>query len=257
MAKNLLNVTSKSGAEQDNLQIDIPRQNLGAFLSSFLGQPRRTRKTFIEPFSIDHSFICNLDRIIDQRVAGQQRATLTSFTASIYFDDGREQTETSREAFQAFKDTSLSRSKGLTVIWTYLVEFPGRDTPEKQEIELNISTDRVRQKSYDPGRKFSGFFRWILEKDEYNSDINIAIFYTELTWGIDLLRYVENEIKKSFTNSNVYIDGIRSWLRGLALMWGPLILIFVPQLLLLERSISHSRAVHLAFENRDIKYQGF
>lgn len=121
----MLNITGGSDpADSDRLLIDIPKNELGTFLCSLLGQARHTKKVYRKPFLIDHDFLRNLDAVIDQRVARQQRSELTAFNATVHFADGRSQTETSRESFHSFNDLSRTPTTGIDIVWTYLVWFP-------------------------------------------------------------------------------------------------------------------------------------
>ena len=218
MTDKLMSVTGGStDPSTELLHIEIPKQQLGSFLSGLLGQPRRTEKVSSRVFSIDHSFLCNLDSILDQRITGQQRSNLTSFNATIVFADGRSQTETSRDTFRAFNDLSLSPTTGVTIVWTYLVWFPGRSVPEKQEISLSISSDVRKDRKREIGEDFRRALRDALfDLEESRSAIRVRVSFTELTWGIDILNYIENELKKSFVEQNKLLTNARFLVRILS-----------------------------------------
>ena len=197
----------------DIFKIDIPRQELGVFLQSLLGQPRKIEKISNRQFKINHQFLINLDNIIDQRVTTQQKAHLTAFTATVHFDDHRSQTETSREAFRAFVDISTALTSGIDIVWTYLVWFPGREIPEKQEIAISISSSEADRREREIGsNSIRRLRRSIIWPEEPTSRIRVIIHYTEVTWGIDVLNYIENELRKAFAPDNTLVATLRVWL---------------------------------------------
>lgn len=87
------------------------------------------------------------------------------------------------------------------IIWGYLVKFPSKPIPEKQTIVISIDAgldNAEKATSQDIVKRITQMF--ILDND--NSEITIKVEYTELTWGVDILRHLENEIKNLLLNES-------------------------------------------------------
>lgn len=246
MTDKLITVTGGPEGDSDRFQLDIPREQLGSFLSGLLGQPRRVEKIFVQTFSIDHTFLRNLDNIIHQRVTTQQRSTLTAFSAAVYFKDGRVQTETSQATFHSFNDISNIPATGVKLIWTYLVWFPGRGIPEKQEISVLISADEKGRAQQEIGNKTQRAVRdSVFLLTETMSRIKVAISYTELTWGIDVLNYIENELKKKLDRTD-FLTNVRFWIRALVVPITAMSLIIAPMWIYLALEYSEMQVARSA-----------
>ena len=230
--------------EEGNLQIYIPKRDFGEFIQGLLSQPRSIRKRWTRLFDVDHAFIRHLNELIKQRVQSQQISSVVSFQASIYFFDGRVQVLPSWEAFDAFNDNSNSFTTRLEIIWSYLVKCPAKPIPEKQTISITMntgignSTDSIKRNDI-----FVTFIRWFV-LDEEDSEIAVRIEYTELTWGVDVLRHLEADIVNKFIIEYWWVSAIRSIasLIGLfiipALFGVPLLIYF-----LVQQNSEHNRQI--------------
>jgi hypothetical protein len=208
---------------EGNLQIHIPERDFGEFIQGLLSQPRSIRRVWPNIFDIDFMFVRHLHELIKQRVQSQQVSNIVSFQASIYFLDGRVQTLTSWEAFDAFSDNSDSSTTKLELAWAYLVKFPGKSIPEKQTISVRINTgvsSLESSKNRDIVARFARFF--IVDDDD--SGVGIKIDYTELTWGIDVLRHLESNISNKFIVEYWWVKAIRTVISFVGLFLVPVVI---------------------------------
>jgi hypothetical protein len=109
----------------------------------------------------------------------------------------------------------------IDLVWVFLVQFPGRPTPEKQSIAITIETGETKrnmQKTRD-----DAVVVWFANSEE----IKIKIYYIELTWRIDMLNHIDNEIKRRLKDEFALIRRLRSILSLLFALSIPVFLIVI------------------------------
>ncbi|EOX4440905.1 hypothetical protein ACKGLS_000659 [Vibrio alginolyticus] len=185
------------------LTIPVNKNDLGGFISDLLGQKQSLERTYDAEFEIDHSWLMNLHEMIDQRISQQANSHLINFTAVVYFKGGFKRTITTIEAFKAYHETKREISNGIKIVWEYLVHFPNRAHPEKQQISFTaLLLDRPAYLS----RKRSGIFSKIydeLNSFDKKSMINIQIDHTERTWGDDIENIISTSILDATKSSSI------------------------------------------------------
>jgi hypothetical protein len=185
----------KNNEFEGGLLIPVSGNRFGEFVSSLLGEPRSTEKTYNEPFKIDKDYIRSLADVISQRVNTQQVANLVNFSSKVFYEDGKVQTETTENSFFDLNDFHSSRPIKIALSWTYLVQFPKSDFPEKQvisfDVDKNIANNTTRIRS-----KEGWFARSVrnLGDIDLEPQIDVRIDYTEFTWGTDILRHIDDQL---------------------------------------------------------------
>ena len=181
--------------EESYLALPIKKEELGKFISGLLGQPQSIERDINVNFDIDHAWVVNLHEIINQRIHQQACAQLTAFTFVIYFKDGLKRTITSFDAFKIYSETKKQIPVGIKIIWDYLIQFPTKNYPEKQQITFSaqIFPENARKVKLP-----KNIFRWlffapILETSDW-SLINYQIDHTERTWGDDIEVIISNQV---------------------------------------------------------------
>ena len=99
MNTNLLIPKNDSHSDDVVISFPVPKNSLGDFVTSLLGQKQSLERTYAVNFEIDHAWLMNLHEMIDQRVHQQARAQLTNFTAVVYFENGTKRTISTIESF--------------------------------------------------------------------------------------------------------------------------------------------------------------
>jgi hypothetical protein len=167
-----------------DLTLTIPRKKLGEFIGLLLGQQRKIERSFEGGhFIATHDWILNIIDIFEQRMQ-QNTHSLVSFRCSFYFEDGRIYTVETIDAFRAYNDLSNKLSVGVDILVTYVVEFPGAETPEKQEIRIEVFSDfSVKETGSSPS------------KTEKRAKIQYMISFTNLTFGEDISRHISAYIE--------------------------------------------------------------
>ncbi|MGL4753278.1 MAG: hypothetical protein ACRCXB_12875 [Aeromonadaceae bacterium] len=175
------------------LSIPVSKRELGGFISDLLGQKQSLERTYDVTFEIDHSWLINLHEMIDQRISQQANSHLINFTAVVYFDNGVKRTITTVNSFRAYNETKPEISNGVKIVWEYLVQFPNRPHPEKQQISFTalIYNKKPSEKSLLVER-YTDLFLFSTK----DSLINIQIDHTERTWGDDIENIISTCIKE-------------------------------------------------------------
>ena len=182
---------SKSSRSEISLPL-VDGRRLGEFIADLLGQRRSLERSFSNRrFEIDFNWLLNLDLIIAQRIAAQHTASLVSFSARIYFSNGKILTLEDYKAFRNFDDISTELSVGVTLKWTYLIQFPSKEIPDKEEISFAAFTDYTAIVK-KPGNEKK--LRSILTFAEDTERLGYNIEFTDITWGDDVSTHINNYI---------------------------------------------------------------
>jgi hypothetical protein len=190
-------VSHKDGTEL--VSIPVSGRALANFLVDLLGQRRSTERIFRgDRFTVDHNWLINLHLILDQRIVSQNEGQLVSFKANIYYDNGRISNVFTYDGFSAYRDISSDVCVGVEMSWMYLIKFPGKELPEKQEVNFAISVDeKYKERKLQQKYKFS---EYVTLGADQQSIIRINISYSDYSWGEDILsqiaRYVESSLRK-------------------------------------------------------------
>ena len=184
------------------LSLPIKRQDLGDFISNLLGQPQSIEQILDIKFDVDHEWLIILHELINQRITQQSTSKLINFTAFIYFEDGMKRTINSYPAFKTYQETKKKKQTGIKIIWDYLVQFPNKTHPEKQQINFTAlinKSQKIVKKQFDFERILnSSFF-----SDDEKSTINYQINHTERTWGDDIQVIISNQMTEITRNSEI------------------------------------------------------
>lgn len=202
--------------EETGLSLPIMKKDLGQFIYSLLGQPQSIERELNIAFNIDHAWLINLHQTLIQRIQMQAEAQLVSFKVVIAFDDGLKRTLSTIEAFESYQEMKKKIPISIKIIWNYLVKFPQKEIPEKQQISFSAKIHHIVKFSSDEKSKITNL----------HSTIRYQIDYTERTWGDDiesLMSSQVDEIEQSETKFDNIYNKLRLLLGGLL----PLVAIYV------------------------------
>lgn len=193
----------KNGDNNDEMSIILPlkKHELGNFITSLLGQQQSLSRVNNRTFDIDHAWLINLHEMIDQRIRQQASAHLVDFAAAIYFENDAKRIITTIDAFKGYIETKKETTKGVTLVWSYLIQFPGKSHPEKQEISFFARVNPL-ENSTEVSRGFSStLVNMAVDENEY-SFIGYEVSHTERTWGDDIEALTSNQIEKVIRPEN-------------------------------------------------------
>lgn len=208
----------KTKDEMGQVAFPFNKNQFADFLASLLGKPQTISKRFEGHFSVDKETIAKLYEIINQRIYQQNDGNLIQFRVTIYYSDNSSITLEGYEHLIHYNEPLPLVVEAIHLTWQYLVKFNGKETPEKQEINVSFVTDTDRPRRYD------------FEDDPFciigsQGLINIRINHTARTWGADiealLSKHLEKLVNKESKISRILrynSEGISQVLRVLILL---------------------------------------
>jgi hypothetical protein len=197
--------------EETILALPIKKKVLGEFISNLLGQQQSIERSLDVKFDIDHAWLMNLHEMINQRIYQQADAHLTYFSSVIYFTGGVKRTFTSVEAFETYSENKKLLPIGIKIIWIYLIQFPLKKHPEKQQITFSAKTGHRKNL-----RLSTSFIYILFDAIFYStlneSELNYQIDHTERTWGDDIEVIIANQVNFVVRNDcikNIFFNFLR------------------------------------------------
>lgn len=193
------------------LTIPFEGDNFKNFISSLLGRPQRISKFLEGPFLIDFSNIKNFHDLINQRITQQNSGTLIQFSAKIYFSDKSSIQLNGLQDFLTYNELKPVISEGLKITWIYLIQFPDKDYPEKQTIEIffNSKTRKIKDTLQDD-----------IVHTSKKGYVIIDIDHTARTWGSDMENVIVNHIESILLKENKVSRTAYQYKSGLGLVAG-------------------------------------
>lgn len=188
------------------MTLQVDKEHLKDFVSGLLGEPQSIEKIFTIPFRADHNYFINLINLIKQKLERQNDYAIVSFQATVKFQDNLKRKINSIEAFEAFVEDSNAISTGLVLKIGMLVQFPKKEIPEKQEIDIYFMAP-VDRKEDGPKDIFDLAFGY----KPISGIVNVEIKHTERTWADDMLTVIE----KSFNDIWMKEPRYKAFLRPL------------------------------------------
>lgn len=221
MAGNDINlILSDDDSDDQFIQVPIKKKDFGDFITSLLGQRETINGQKAGSFVIDHEWLLNLHHLIDQRIKLQAKSSLVDFSATISYHNAPDRTITTAKGFAHFNETRITTTESIVLTWTYLVIFPGKPSPEKQEISVRFVSD--------PSVLISRPGAILGRIPELTGGLaSFTVAHTERTWGDDISALLIREIEACFkpeTFLDKYHNTITSILGITCLMAG----IFLP-----------------------------
>lgn len=159
------------------------------FISGLLGRPQTIEKVVEGPFDVARADIENLHHLIDQRISSQNDATLMSFCARIFYDDNSSVTLNSFQDFVSYAEVKPLVSRGVHVSWIFLIQFPAKKVPERQELEITFLTEELSL-PYVTAKSLGR-----LSFREPRGLIRLRIGHTDRSWGSDMEALLTGSLK--------------------------------------------------------------
>ncbi|KFZ38423.1 hypothetical protein HR45_02965 [Shewanella mangrovi] len=202
-----------SGNDDGNsyVQVPIKKKDFGDFITNLLGQPEKIRDSKSGTYEINFEWLIHIHHLLDQRINQQNYAELVDFSAVFKFESGTERKITTIGGFLNFNEAKMVCTKSVEITWTYLVNFPNKAAPEKQEITLELITELAEVVTV--GR--SSVIRNAISG---KGIISYVISHTERTWGDDIQGLLSNEIENVIDKEPWYLKLV--FITSILLMMG-------------------------------------
>lgn len=174
------------------LTLPFEKGQFKEFVSSLLGQPQTINKIISGQFEIHLKDLQNFNDLIDQRITQQNNGALIQLKTQIFFSDNSSVLLSSLNELLTYNEVKPIISEKVTMTWGYLIQFADKTIPEKQEIELTISTKHDRGIA-DLIRVNLILTESVLKVDEIGH-FEINIRHTARSWGNDIETLLTNQI---------------------------------------------------------------
>ncbi|MGN8124654.1 hypothetical protein ACTJK9_23125 [Pseudomonas sp. 22082] len=196
MPDNNFNVKiSDSNSDEQYVQVPIKKKDFGDFITNLLGQPEKITGTKSGTFEASHEWLIHLHHLLDQRIKQQASCALVDFSATLRYDTGPERKITTINGFLNFNEATIVLTKSIELTWTYLVNFPNKPAPEKQEISLQLITDNAVVLT-------TGTSVITRTATDSTGIARFTVAHTERTWGDDIASLLTREIDTIFEEGN-------------------------------------------------------
>ena len=173
-------------------------EDFAAFLAGLLKNPKEIRYSRTSAFKLTASDIEDFDKIIEQRIADQQTYSKLSTKISAYYSNGTSIHCRDLSDFKEHSSIGDYLCNRISMEWTYLVDFPGSQTPQKQEIRVEFSTvygpKSIKKEEIDIRE---------IESVRFFGDslIELSVRHTHTTFGHDLANWLKVRIQKTQVKS--------------------------------------------------------
>lgn len=190
-------VVSGNDSQEQYVQVPIKRKDFGDFVTNLLGQPETITERKSGKFEATYEWLVHLHHLLDQRIKQQAHSDLVDFSAVFKYSDGPDRKITTVDGFLNFNEAKIVTTKSIKLTWTYLVNFPNKPSPEKQEISLRLITDRTEVLTVGS----SSVIRHTTNK---NGVASYTVAHTERTWGDDISALLGRELESIFQKDAWY-----------------------------------------------------
>lgn len=123
------------------LVIPYEKNEFGRFLAGLLRSPKQIEFRTAIDFFIGVDDILSIDEALFQRLKEQQRYDEVEFKVSIRYSDGLRYTYPDRSEFSKHAYISKAQPVSIDVQWVFLLHLPGESVPQKQEVQVEFSTN--------------------------------------------------------------------------------------------------------------------
>lgn len=166
------------------------------FITGLLGEPQSLDGRIFGKFVISITELENLYHLICQRIDSQNKGQLIQFIAKIAYDKDSIVTLNSLNNLVSYNEIKPVVPVAVHLSWTYLIQFPDKDYPEKQQISISF----ISQKSYHRYTIADVLFRAMGGETIKGGAVDYKIEHTSRSWGVDIENILVNQINTLIEN---------------------------------------------------------
>ena len=170
-------------------------EDFASFVESLLGKPQEISFGKAGAFCVKRQDLIDLFHIVDQRITQQNHGNRIAFTVRVVYEDGLSVVLNTLAELESYRETRDVTSTQAHLSWTYLIQFPMRASPEKQDIEVSFYATDAQIMPRRLGLALGSPFAIAS-----TGHIEYRIKHTMRTWGADieghLTNYVSGKIER-------------------------------------------------------------
>lgn len=174
------------GVEEGYIILPYNEEQFKSFINSLLGSPQALGKVFLKPFELDAEDIRNLHTLVQQRITQQNNGVLAKFIAKLVYTDNSTVEFNSITDIVTYNEIRPVISGALHLSWDYIIQFPDKNAPEKQRIQVSfVTSDTIVNVD-------SNMFEYASTYTDHL--ISYRVEHTARTWGADIAALLEDYI---------------------------------------------------------------
>lgn len=168
------------------LALPFEEDQFKEFIVGLLGKQQTFDKTYFGDFEIELKDIQHINELLSQRIFQQNAGKLVQFIGTLFFSDNSSVTLSTYAGFMTYNELKPVICTAVALTWIYLIQFPDKKVPERQEINLRIfSSDQPIEV---PGSDYKRY----PDQGRFQTSVQ----YTARTWGYDIETLLQGEINK-------------------------------------------------------------
>ncbi|MFK5915571.1 MAG: hypothetical protein QM484_14485 [Woeseiaceae bacterium] len=152
--------------------------DFGGFVSGLLGKSQVLRGAVEGVFDVQYQEIENVFHLVSTRVNEQNEGALTHFSITVHYDNGTSITHNDVKKFKTYNPVDACHPFEVVLNFTYLISFPNKGAPEKQEIQVAMIADSDHSMNR--------------ERHYMDGAFEYEIQYTNRTWATDISSLLKN-----------------------------------------------------------------
>ncbi|PVH26307.1 hypothetical protein [Sphingobacterium corticibacter] len=207
--------TNTDYKQKGYLALPFDESQFAEFVKGLLGTPQTITKNLFGEFDLDLSELQNIHYLINQRVRQQNGGKFLQLKSQIYFNDDSSIILSSFEELSTYNEVKKVVSIAIRMTWSYLIQFPDKDVPERQEIEILFVCNFNEYEGRDN-------LIALMSPRRNIASIHIRIEHTARTWGADMETLLTNYLQGLFRKENSF----RRFMRSNALLCSAFVTMF-------------------------------
>lgn len=167
--------------QKDEYKVVLPcaSSEFGSFIAGLLGKPKETKGSVSGFFSVDQKHVINFYHLVNQRVSLQNQGSLVNLSITTMYANGTSVTHHNPVDFESYYSIAATHPVQVVMSFTYLLKFNSSLTPEKQEIEIVLATERSSE--------HSPFYNW-----SHSGVCRYTVRHTDTSWAADIANIINS-----------------------------------------------------------------
>lgn len=202
------------------ISLPFEGENFKEFVVKLLGKPQEISRDLAGCFEVSKKDIINVCELLNQRIERQNTGKLVQFSSTIYFSDDKSVTLGSFDEFVTYNEIKPIACHGISISLIYLILFPLKSAPEKQEITITFLAPPTYYSFGD------SYFSYLLSKLKTGT-IQINIKHTERSWGADIEFLLTDFLKRFLADTRTLSSWVTKYKEILGIGFGILNLLCI------------------------------
>lgn len=198
---------------QGYLSLPFSDNQFKTFIVGLLGKPQTITRCLFGKFELYLKDFQNFNELLQQRINQQNNARLIQFKSTIYFSDNSSIVLGSYDELTTYNEIRPVTTCAIQLSWVYLIQFKDKEVPEKQEIDIIITTQIYKNATLDQTMD-------VLKQPYYNNSITYSISHTARSWGFDIDKLLSDHFETIIFKPTPFISWVRKFDNAIGTIFG-------------------------------------